>query len=102
MIDRRQVLGALALLAGGGAASAAALPGVDAAVAKAIGEAYLAAHPAARDAKALAADLLPSGWNAERLRARVVEDFRQGRVVVHRGWRLSDTEGRLFALAALA
>lgn len=101
MIDRRQVLAALAVLAGGGAAQGAELPGVDPAGAKAIGEAYLAAHPAMRDAKALAADLLPAGWNAAQLREKVAADFASGRVFVHRGWRLSDTEGRLFALAAL-
>lgn len=104
MIDRRQVFLALAVIAGGASsvATASPLPGVDAAGAKAIGEAYLKAHPDAGDAKRLSAELLPSGWNAGRLKTRVAADFQAGRVFVHRGWRLSDTEGRLFALAALS
>lgn len=107
MIDRRHVLAALAALTAGvpATASAAPLPGVDEAGARRIGEAYLAGHPRSRDAARLAADLLPGGWNAAtaaRLRARVAADFRGGRTFVHRGWRLSDTEGRLFALAALS
>jgi hypothetical protein len=31
----------------------------------------------------------------------VAEAFRRGAVFIHRGWRLSDTEGALFALLAL-
>jgi hypothetical protein len=31
----------------------------------------------------------------------VAEDFGRGAVFIHRGWRLSDTEGALFALLAL-
>jgi hypothetical protein len=56
------------------------------------------------DARRLQAELLPDGWTAAataKLRARAAADFRAGRLFIHRGWRLSDTEGRLFALAAL-
>jgi hypothetical protein len=105
-MDRRTVLLALASLAAGAAAPAAALPKIDPEGARRIGQAYLDAHPGERfDRTRLQADLLPGGWSPEaagRLRARAARDFRDGRLFVHRGWRLSDTEGRLFALAALA
>lgn len=104
-MDRRTVLLALAGLAAGAAAPATAQPQIDPEGARRIGQAYLDAHPGQRfDAARLKADLLPDGWNkaaAARLRARAQRDFREGRVFIHRGWRLSDTEGRLFALAAL-
>lgn len=104
-MDRRTVLLALAGLAAGVAASATAQPQIDPEGARRIGQAYIDAHPGQRlDAARLKADLLPDGWNdaaARRLRARAAADFRQGRLFVHKGWRLSDTEGRLFALAAL-
>lgn len=106
-MDRRTVLLALAALAAGpaGAASAAAPP-IDPEGARRVGRAYLDAHPGRRfDVARLAEDLLPGGWSeaaAQRLRLRAARDFRDGRVFVHRGWRLSDTEGRLFALAALS
>lgn len=104
-MDRRTVLLALAGLAVGAAAPATAQPQIDPEGARAVGQAYLDAHPGQRfDAARLKADLLPDGWNkaaAARLRARAQRDFREGRVFIHRGWRLSDTEGRLFALAAL-
>ena len=103
-MDRRTVLLALAGLAAG-AGPAAAQPQIDPEGARRVGQAYLDAHPGQRfDATRLKADLLPDGWNtaaATRLRARAARDFREGRMFVHRGWRLSDTEGRLFALAAL-
>jgi hypothetical protein len=103
MIDRRQILAALAALAAGAGSEVRAetLTGVDPAAAGRIGRAYLAAHPRAGDAHRLAADLLPDGWSPaalHRLRGRVAQDFRRGRLFVHRGWRLSETEGRLFAL----
>lgn len=102
-MDRRTVLLALAGLAAGGPAMAA--PAIDPEGARAVGQAYIDAHPGQRfDAVRLKAELLPEGWNdaaANRLRARAARDFRDGRLFVHRGWRLSDTEGRLFALAAL-
>ncbi|MDB5469277.1 MAG: hypothetical protein JWR84_837 [Caulobacter sp.] len=69
-----------------------------------IGQAWLADHPGL-DAAALARRLAPDGWSSatlEKLRLRVATDFRQGRVFRYRGWRLSDTEGALFALTALS
>jgi hypothetical protein len=65
-----------------------------------IGRAYRAAYPGAPEALHLAATLLPDGWNPKakaRLRAKVAADFRAGRLFTHRGWRLSETEGALFA-----
>jgi hypothetical protein len=103
-LDRRHVLMALAALGAGVATPAAAgLPQIDPEGAKRIGQAYLAGHQGL-DARRLQAELLPAGWTpaaAAKLRARAAADFRAGRLFVHRGWRLSDTEGRLFALAAL-
>lgn len=105
MIDRRTILVALAALGAAAGASAAEPAGLDPAAARRIGQAWLAAHPGVVDRRALQAELMPSGrWDGaslQRLRARVARDFRQGRVFIHRGWRLSDTEGRLFALLAL-
>lgn len=104
-MDRRTVLLALAGLAAGAAVPAVAAPQIDPEGARKVGQAYLDSHPDRRfDAARLRAELLPDGWTdaaAVRLRARAARDFREGRVFVHRGWRLSDTEGRLFALAAL-
>lgn len=104
-IGRRQVLLALAALGAGAATPAAALPHIDPQGARVIGQAYLDAHPGQRfDARRLQADLLPGGWTpeaAKALRARAAADFRAGRLFVHRGWRLSDTEGRLFALTVM-
>ena len=102
MIDRRQILAALAALGAGAAwgASAETLAGIDPAAAARIGRAYLAAHPGARDAH----ELMPDGWSPaalHSLRGRVAEDFRRNRMFVHAGWRLSDTEGRLFALLSV-
>ena len=103
-IDRRSVLMALAALGAGVTTPAAALPKIDPEGAERIGRAYLAGHRGL-DAMRLQAELLPAGWSAAaaaKLRARAAADFRAGRLFVHRGWRLSDTEGRLFALAALS
>ena len=103
ILDRRHVLVALAALGAGVATPAAALPQIDPEGAKRIGQAYLAGRKGL-DARRLQAELLPNGWSpaaATKLRARAAADFRAGRLFVHRGWRLSDTEGRLFALAAL-
>jgi hypothetical protein len=76
---------------------------LDHAAAKRIGTAWLAAHPGT-SARVLAARLFPTGRGPDALpglRRRAAEDFRRGAVFVHRGWRLSDTEGALFALLAL-
>jgi hypothetical protein len=102
-MNRRDVLLALAALSAAPATAEAALPQTDPEGAKRVGEAYLKSHPGL-DARRLQVELLPGGWspgNAARLRTRAAADFRAGRLFVHRGWRLSDTEGRLFALAAL-
>lgn len=67
---------------------------------RAIGHAYLDAN-AGVDLEALRNELLPVGFDSEaipRLRARVAADFRAARVFVFKGWRLSETEARLFAL----
>jgi len=96
--------------------AAAALPGVahaapnaplsgnlDHAAAKRIGDAWLAARPAIT-AGALRARLFPGDRGPDALpalRRQVAEDFRHGAVFVHRGWRLSETEGALFGLLAL-
>lgn len=104
-LDRRHVLMALTAIGTGLAkpVQAVAAPTIDPEGAKRIGQAYLAGHPGV-DTRRLQAELLPEGWTpaaAAKLRARAAADFRAGRLFIHRGWRLSDTEGRLFALAAL-
>ena len=76
---------------------------LDLTAAKRIGAAWLAAHPGT-SARTLATGVFPEGRGPNALpalRRRVAEDFRRGAVFVHRGWRLSDTEGALFALLAL-
>jgi len=108
-IGRRDLLLALAALGTGAlaaapasAAGAAVLGQIDVEGAAEVGRAYLAAHPQATAAR-LTARLLPSGPGPAALaglRAKAREDFRRGRVFVHRGWRLSDTEGALMALLA--
>ena len=76
---------------------------LDHAAAARIGKAWLAGRPATT-AGALAKRLFPDERGAEALpalRRQVAADFRHGAVFVHRGWRLSDTEGALFGLLAL-
>jgi hypothetical protein len=76
---------------------------LDMAAAARIGQAWLAAQPPTTTA-VLTTRLFPNGRGPETLpalRRRVAEDFRRGTVFIHRGWRLSDTEGALFALLAL-
>ncbi|MEW5686496.1 MAG: hypothetical protein AB1942_16385 [Pseudomonadota bacterium] len=95
-VRRRDIMLALAAL---GLTPTGAVAG-DPAGERAIGQAYRAVRPATASADRLAAELLPGGWtpaNAARLRARVAADYRAGRTFVFRGWRLSDTEGALFA-----
>jgi hypothetical protein len=101
-LDRRHVLMALAAIAAAPATPAAALPQIDPDGARRIGRAYIAASKARLDAGRLQAELMTHGWNAAALKARAAADFRAGRLFIHRGWRISDTEGRLFALAALS
>lgn len=102
-LRKRDVLLALAALGAGMALPASAQTGApDLAGGRAIGQAYLAANPDA-DLAALRNDLLPNGFVPEagaRLRARAAADFRAGRVFIFKGWRISETEARLFALLA--
>ena len=68
-----------------------------------IGRAWLAGRPG-MTIDTLNVQLFPHGRDAAALpdlRRQVAEDFRRGAVFVHRGWRLSDTEGALFGLLAL-
>jgi hypothetical protein len=99
--NKRELLIALAALGAGAAIPAAAQSTpLDLAAGRAIGEAYRAAHSEV-DLAVLRAERLPAGVDAAalaRLRAAAAEDFSAGRVFVHQGWRLSRTEGRLFAL----
>jgi hypothetical protein len=100
-LSKRDVLLALAALAAGAALPAAAQTGApDLTAGRAIGQAYLAANPGT-DVATLRNDLLPNGFNQEagpRLRVRAAEDFRAARVFIFKGWRISETEARLFAL----
>ena len=76
---------------------------LDHAAAARIGKAWLAGRPAIT-AGTLGARLFPAGRGLgalPALRRRVAEDFRQGAVFIHRGWRLSATEGAVFGLLAL-
>ena len=102
-LSKRDVLLALAALGASAALPASAQTGTpDFSGGRAIGQAYLAANPGA-DLAALRNDLLPNGFSQEaaaRLRARAADDFRAARVFIFKGWRISDTEARLFALLA--
>jgi hypothetical protein len=105
-LNKRELLAALVALGAGAVAPAAvAQPAaLDVSAGRAIGEAYLAAHPAER-LPALAAELLPAGLSdaaLARLRAQAAADFGAGAVFVYEGWRLSRTEARLFALLTAA
>jgi hypothetical protein len=111
LLARRDLLAALLALtvsASLPAAARAAEPTVafddlDRAAIERIGKAWLEQNPGT-NAKALAMRLFPGGPNAGTLadlRRRAASDFRQGAVFIHRGWRLSQTEGALFGLLAL-
>ncbi len=97
--NKRDILRALAALTALAATPALAQSAPDFSAGRAIGQAYLAAHPT--DIAVLRRELLPNGFSesaARDLGARVRADFAAGRVFVHRGWRLSATEAQLFAL----
>jgi hypothetical protein len=105
-LSKRELLLALSALGAGAilpaAAQTAAAP--DLSAGRAIGEAYRAANPN-EDWSAVRAELAPNGLDGAaiaRLRTLAAADFGAGRVFVHEGWRLSRTEGRLFALLAAA
>ena len=107
MSTRRDLLAALVALAATPSLARAAptelFPGVDADAVRRIGEAWRQSQPG-MTAKALAARLFPKGRGPEALaslRVAVAADFRAGAVFAHRGWRLADTEGALFALLSL-
>ena len=102
-IDRRALLAALAALGATAGSAAGPLDALDLQGVDALGKAWLAAQPRTPAARMLEAELFPRGRaDLKRLSTRVRRDFRQGRLFVYRGWRLSDTEGRLFALLALS
>ena len=104
-LNKRDLILALAALGAGVALPAAAQnTTLDLTTGRAIGAAYRAANPN-EDWAAIRAALLPSGVNAEavtRLRAVSAADFEAGRLFIQEGWRLSQTEARLFALLAAA
>ena len=111
VLARRDLLAALFAATAGAALPTLARAAPDAklfgdldhAAAARIGKAWLAGRPATGSA-ALAKRLFPNGRDADALpalRRQIAEDFRRGAVFVHRGWRLSDTEGALFGLLAL-
>lgn len=100
--SKRDILFALAALTASAAAPALAqqAEALDLSAGRAIGQAYVAANPSA-DLDTLRRELLPNGFSeaaAQTLRARVQADFRAARVFIFQGWRLSETEARLFAL----
>ena len=100
-LSKRDVLLAITALAASAAIPASAQSStLDLAAGHEIGAAYRAAYPAA-DLAAIRRDLLPNGFTAETapaLRNRVADDFRNARVFIFKGWRISETEARLFAL----
>ena len=107
MSTRRDLLAALVALAAAPSLARAApstlFPGLDKEAVRRIGEAWRQAHPEATAPK-LSAKLFPKGRGPEALadlRRAAASDFRAGAVFVHRGWRLSNTEGALFALLSL-
>ncbi len=102
-LNKRQLLVALVAIAAGSADAAfaqGACTPLDLSGGRDIGAAWREANPGA-DLAALRTELLPDGACAEALpliAARAKEDFRRGAIFTYRGWRLSETEARLFAL----
>lgn len=101
-LTKRDLLRALIALGAAAAAPAWAQSeaGLDLSGGRAIGDAYRAAHPGRAEALRR---LIPQGLDRAalaRLRGRVAADFAEGRVFVYQGWRLAETEARLFALLA--
>jgi len=98
-LTKRNLLIALAALAAS-PALAQTESELDLSAGRAVGDAYRAAHPSAdlSGVQALVSDRTLSGGAIESLRARARADFTAGRVFIHKGWRLSETEAQLFAL----
>ena len=99
---KRELLLALGALSVGAIPSAAfaqdTCPAIDPETARAIGEAYLASRPDA-DVDALRRALTPDGGcDLAALGQRAADDFRRNAFFEYRGWRLSETEGALFAV----
>ena len=103
-LSKRDLLRALAAVG-----AVAAMPawsqagaGLDLSRGRAIGAAYRAMHgDRLEPARALLPQRLDDAALA-RLRARAAADFRDGRMFVYEGWRLSETEAQLFALLTVA
>ena len=105
MTSRRDLLATLLALAATPALARApdAFAGLDPAAVRKIGEAWRKTRPDA-SVRALTMRLFPTGRGHDtlsRLRVQAAADFRKGAVFNYRGWRLSDTEGALFALLSL-
>lgn len=107
MTSRRDLLAALVAFAATPALARAATPdifaGLDAVAVGRIGKTWRDQH-AGVTAPELVARLFPTGRGPDalpRLRVQTAADFRAGKVFTYRGWRLSDTEGALFALLSL-
>lgn len=76
-----------------------------------LGRTYLDQHPDSRDPEALVRELERAARSefasaepariAETLRALVLREFAEGKVVAVKGWTLSRTEARLYGLASL-
>jgi len=105
MLSKRGLLQALAgiaavSVAGVATARTPGIAAIDAAGASDIGRAWLALHPT--EVATLRADLVPSDDSPiGRLKSRAHDDYRSGRLFVHKGWFLSETEARLCALISL-
>lgn len=105
MTSRRDLLAALFALAATPVLARApdAFSDLDPAAVRRIGEAWRRQHPNTSVGD-LAKRLFPAGRGPDALpalRAQAASDFRRGAVFIYRGWRLSDTEGALFALLSL-
>jgi hypothetical protein len=103
MTSRRDLLTALVALAAAPSlahAADTAIDGLNPVAVRRIGQAWRAQNPGV-GARDLARRLFPTGRGPDalpRLRTQAATDFRRGAVFAYRGWRLSDTEGALFAL----
>jgi hypothetical protein len=113
VLARRDLLAALLAMASSsalpalakqdGSKTAPAFDDLDHDAVERIGRAWLAQNPGI-NGPALARRLFPDGRGPSTLaglRQRAAQDFRKGAVFVHRGWRLSDTDGALFGLLTL-